>query len=207
VTGFSSLGDSTRAALSHYNDPTAVGTAGNPDISCPTQAPRIYHSGTLGLRIELQWQPVYNVKRYQVEVEKRTFAGWDPVASENITDGVYYEIYGVAGGQYRLRVRSITACGTEGSWSEYAYESIEGQLDLSKPGGGTPSGPSTTTYWVTDQGTDGSRKSGCENLGQGSVGTYLDLGINVCQIVTEPGGEVLAPQPFWTQYFGELPSL
>jgi hypothetical protein len=204
VTEFSSVG-STRASLSHYNDPLATGTGGNPEISCPSQAPRIFHGGVLELRLELQWQPVFNVKRYQVEVEKRTFSGYVPFVTENVTDGVYYEVYGVEGGQYRLRVRSIV-CGNEGSWSEYVYLSIDGLLDLGGPGGGGEEpGDSTTTYWVTDQGTDGSRKSGCENLGQGSIGTYLDLGINVCKIVTEPGGEVLGPQPFWDQYFGALP--
>jgi hypothetical protein len=211
VTGFSSLGGSTRASLSHYNDPLAVGTAGNPEISCPSQAPRIYHSGVLGLRIELQWQPIYNVKRYQVEVERRTFSGYVHVVTETVTDGVYWEVYGVEGGQYRLRVRSLI-CGGEGAWSDWVYESIEGQEDL---GGGViaPPGDPTVTYWFTDQGSVNSRESGCENLGQGSIGTYLgeapvpfhgeDGG--VCQIETQPGNAVLAPQPFWVPYDGPLP--
>jgi len=206
---FSALGASSRVGLNHYNDPLATGTGGNPEISCPSQAPRIYHSGVLGLRLELQWQPIFNVKRDQVQVEKKTTEGYVPFVNTNVTDGVYFEVDGVEGGQYRQRVRSII-CGNEGSWSDWMYESIDGEEDLSAPGGGDGggevSGETTTTYWFTDNGNGNSRKNGCENLGQGAIGTYLGdyLEGGICKIVTPIENAVLAPQPFWEQ-LGGLP--
>jgi hypothetical protein len=217
ATEFSSLGGSTHVGLNHYNDPSATGTGGNPAVSCPTEAPRIYHSGVLDLRIEFQWQPLYNVKRYQVEVERRTLAGWVQLDSETISDTTLFEIYGVEGGRYRLRVRSLV-CGREGSWTDWTYESIEGREDLAVPsdpvividggdGGGPVGGPPTTTYWFTDKGNGNSRKNGCENPGQGLIGTYLgDLGEGgVCKLVTPYGTPVVPPQPFWDPYSGPLP--
>src|SRR5215203_122703 len=72
-------GGDTRVSLNHYNDPLATGTGGTPEVSCPTQAPRIFHGGVHELRLELQWQPLYNVQRYQVEVERRTQSGWSHI--------------------------------------------------------------------------------------------------------------------------------
>jgi hypothetical protein len=210
ATEFSSLG-STRVGLNHYNDPGATGTGGNPANSCPSEAPRVYHAGVLELRMEFQWQPVYNVTRYQVQAEHRVKNGFEPFLTQTITDGVYTEFYGQEGGHYRVRVRSITACGTEGSWSDWIDLSIDGHEEESTSDEPVPTGDSTTTYWFTDQGNGNSRENGCENLGQGSIGTYLgevswnEMDGGVCKIVTQPGNDVLAPQPFWVPYDGPLP--
>src|SRR4051812_23610765 len=57
------------ANLAHFSDPGATGIAGSPDIACPTQAPRIANAGIFGLRIDLQWQPIQNITRYEVQLE------------------------------------------------------------------------------------------------------------------------------------------
>jgi hypothetical protein len=188
----------------------------------------------LELRMELQWQPVYNVVRYQVQVEKRVGNNYESYLTQTITDGVYTEWNGFEGVRYRARVRSITACGTEGSWSDWIYLSIGGEQEHpdeeeitivggpenppggpgNPPGGpgnppgdpGNPPGQTTYTYWVTDQGNDNSREHGCENPGQGTVGTYLDLGQNICELATPPGTPIVPPQPFWDPFVGQLPN-
>jgi hypothetical protein len=189
---------SARASLSHYNDPTAVGTGGNSAISCPTQQPKIFHAGVLENRLEFQWQPVANVHRYQLEVERFTPGNtWVPYAFIQYVDEVLAELYGSIGGRYRLRVRSITACGTEGSWSEWHLLSIDGppedeaeEDDPFIPG--PPVQDDTKTYWLRVSGSDQAAESGCSNPGGGQTGTYLGGGL--CEINTPAEGVVMPPQ-------------
>ena len=199
-------GGTALASLSHYNDPTAVGTGGNPAITCPTDAPRIYHAGVLEKRLELQWQPVFNVHQYQVEVQFLSGGNlWTPFAVNNYQGVVLAEIYGESAGRYRLRVRNADpTCVTPGSWSDWVILSIdsndpppavtpEEQEPGSPGGGGNPPPPGTTiSYWIRTSGSDQAAESGCENPGGGQTGNYLGGG--VCQINTPPGEDVAPPQ-------------
>jgi hypothetical protein len=120
-----------RAGLQHFNDPGAINTGGNGDISCPTDAPRVFHAGVFGLRMDFQWQPVANVLRYEVQVERLTGGNqFESVTTQAVTDGQRVEIYGQAGSTYRLRVRSAT-CVPEGSWSDWFLLSVD---DPEQPG-------------------------------------------------------------------------
>ena len=193
-TSLSSTSAGGTRAVTHFIDPEATGMAGHADISCSSEAPRIYRSDVVGNRVDLQWQQVFNATKFELEVERQDVENaWLPFRHDMVTNPVRAEFY-AGEGRYRMRVRNAT-CTQPGLWSVWAEESISQplpQVNAPAPPSTPPVQQTTFTFWYSDSGSENSKTTTCENPGGGQTGTYLGGGW--CQINTPPGSSVQAPQ-------------
>jgi predicted phage tail protein len=72
--------------------------------------------GTLGLRIDFQWQPIQNITRYEAQARK---TGTTTLVLNQVTGATRVEFYGERDAVYEVRVRALTSCGTQGAWSNW----------------------------------------------------------------------------------------
>lgn len=125
--------DAPPAESSSSPPPAPAEETGDTGNSCPHDAPS-FSVGGLGQRIDFSWTSAPKVSTFEVEIDRQEgdneYHGVATFRSES-TRAEWYG--GSPGSRYRARVRGITACGTSGVWSSYAYFSLGSEAGGNQP--------------------------------------------------------------------------